>query len=145
MKLLKKLIVHVRLASVKIACRYYFFRQFILQWIETFSYLIIQIAFTIQNLQQARLATKKAKPNGQFYLTKENVEAYFADVSLGDLPGLIIVILSKIYYVFRINKTIFFPECRYWSSDGIKIEKFRIYDMSIFEIEQFKFLKKTFR
>lgn len=33
------------------------------------------------------MATKKAKPNGQFYLIKENVKTYFADISLGDLPG----------------------------------------------------------
>lgn len=33
------------------------------------------------------MATKKAKPNGQFYLSPEDVEAYFSDISISELPG----------------------------------------------------------
>lgn len=33
------------------------------------------------------MATKKAKPNGQFYLAAENVEEYFSKISISDLPG----------------------------------------------------------
>lgn len=36
---------------------------------------------------QARMATKKAKPNGQFELKVENVEEYFCDIPISDLPG----------------------------------------------------------
>lgn len=36
---------------------------------------------------QARMATKKAKPNGQFYLLPESVEEYFNDIAISDLPG----------------------------------------------------------
>lgn len=33
------------------------------------------------------MATKKAKPNGQFHLLPENVEHYFSDILISDLPG----------------------------------------------------------
>lgn len=33
------------------------------------------------------MATKKAKPNGQFYLIPECVENYFHDIPINDLPG----------------------------------------------------------
>lgn len=33
------------------------------------------------------MATKKAKPNGQFHLQGENVEGYFNDIQVCDLPG----------------------------------------------------------
>lgn len=33
------------------------------------------------------MATKKAKPNGQFYLGVENVEEYFSEIPISDLPG----------------------------------------------------------
>lgn len=36
---------------------------------------------------QARLATKQAKPNGQFRLRVENVEEYFKCIPISDLPG----------------------------------------------------------
>lgn len=36
---------------------------------------------------QARMATKKAKPNGQFHLLPEKVEEYFSDILISDLPG----------------------------------------------------------
>lgn len=36
---------------------------------------------------QARMATKKAKPNGHFHLTSECVEEYFRAIPIGDLPG----------------------------------------------------------
>lgn len=36
---------------------------------------------------QARMATKKAKPNGQFHLTPEMVEEYFSEILISDLPG----------------------------------------------------------
>lgn len=33
------------------------------------------------------MATKKAKPNGQFHLKDENVEEYFFEIPISDLPG----------------------------------------------------------
>lgn len=39
------------------------------------------------NRLQARMATKKAKPNGQFHLQPEAVSAYFADIELSAMPG----------------------------------------------------------
>ncbi|KAL5291389.1 REV1 family protein [Megaselia abdita] len=39
------------------------------------------------NRLQARMATKKAKPDGQFHLLKENVEEYFQNIAIKELPG----------------------------------------------------------
>ncbi|XP_012282533.1 DNA repair protein REV1 isoform X2 [Orussus abietinus] len=39
------------------------------------------------NKLQARLATKKAKPDGQFYLRKEKVQSYIGTLNVRDLPG----------------------------------------------------------
>ncbi|XP_072930404.1 DNA repair protein Rev1 [Epargyreus clarus] len=39
------------------------------------------------NRLQARLATKKAKPDGQFFLTEDLVEDFIFDIKLKDLPG----------------------------------------------------------
>lgn len=39
------------------------------------------------NRLQARLATKRAKPDGQFFLTAELVEDFMFDIKLRDLPG----------------------------------------------------------
>ncbi len=39
------------------------------------------------NRLQARLATKKAKPAGSYYLKPEDVESYMAEIALADLPG----------------------------------------------------------
>lgn len=33
------------------------------------------------------MATKRAKPNGQFHLQAENVAEYFREISISDLPG----------------------------------------------------------
>lgn len=40
-----------------------------------------------ENRLQARMATKKAKPNGQYFLSEEHVEKYFHDILISDLPG----------------------------------------------------------
>ncbi|XP_034949485.1 DNA repair protein REV1 [Chelonus insularis] len=39
------------------------------------------------NKLQARLATKKAKPDGQFYLRPEDVRAYIGAIKVQDIPG----------------------------------------------------------
>lgn len=39
------------------------------------------------NRLQARLATKKAKPNGQYYLEPDDVENYMYQLPLKELPG----------------------------------------------------------
>ncbi|XP_061388767.1 DNA repair protein Rev1 [Musca vetustissima] len=39
------------------------------------------------NKLQARMATKKAKPDGQFFLQSENVESYMAEIPIKELPG----------------------------------------------------------
>ena len=48
------------------------------------------------NRLQARLATKKAKPDGQFYLESADVENYLYDLPLGDLPGVGYSTLAKL-------------------------------------------------
>ncbi|XP_055530606.1 DNA repair protein Rev1 [Wyeomyia smithii] len=40
------------------------------------------------NRLQARMATKKAKPDGQYYLAPDSVEDYMKDIPIGDLPGI---------------------------------------------------------
>ncbi|XP_014250189.1 DNA repair protein REV1 isoform X2 [Cimex lectularius] len=40
-----------------------------------------------ENKLLARLATKKAKPDGQFHLTSDHVESYLSDIAVSDLPG----------------------------------------------------------
>lgn len=39
------------------------------------------------NRLQARMATKKAKPNGQFYLQPHEVEEFMAEIPVAELPG----------------------------------------------------------
>lgn len=39
------------------------------------------------NRLQARMATKTAKPNGQYNLEMNNVENYMSDFKVDDLPG----------------------------------------------------------
>uniref|UniRef100_T1J4C2 DNA repair protein REV1 n=1 Tax=Strigamia maritima TaxID=126957 RepID=T1J4C2_STRMM len=39
------------------------------------------------NMLLARLATRKAKPNGQFYLESGDTETFLAELSVGDIPG----------------------------------------------------------
>ena len=39
------------------------------------------------NCLQARLATKKAKPNGQFHLEPSSVSLFMRDIMVEDLPG----------------------------------------------------------
>lgn len=39
------------------------------------------------NRLQARMATKQAKPNGQFFLHADDVEAYFGPINISELPG----------------------------------------------------------
>lgn len=40
------------------------------------------------NRLQARMATKRAKPDGQFWLRSDQVATYFADIELAQLPGI---------------------------------------------------------
>lgn len=40
------------------------------------------------NRLQARMATKKAKPNGQFFLAPHEIEEYFGAIAISELPGL---------------------------------------------------------
>uniref|UniRef100_A0A1A9V359 DNA repair protein REV1 n=1 Tax=Glossina austeni TaxID=7395 RepID=A0A1A9V359_GLOAU len=39
------------------------------------------------NKLQARMATKKAKPDGQYYLESDNLWAYMSNISIEELPG----------------------------------------------------------
>ncbi|XP_044261651.1 DNA repair protein Rev1 [Tribolium madens] len=48
------------------------------------------------NRLQARLATKKAKPDGFYYLKPEDVESYMAEIALADLPGVGYATLNKL-------------------------------------------------
>ena len=49
-----------------------------------------------KNILLARLATKKAKPNGIFYLQEESVLEYLDSVMIADLPGVGYSIASKL-------------------------------------------------
>lgn len=40
------------------------------------------------NMLMARLATKRAKPNGAFYIGKEDVEEFLKGHKVEDLPGI---------------------------------------------------------
>uniref|UniRef100_A0A6P7GAB9 DNA repair protein REV1 n=1 Tax=Diabrotica virgifera virgifera TaxID=50390 RepID=A0A6P7GAB9_DIAVI len=48
------------------------------------------------NRLQARLATRKAKPEGQFYLKPEEVENHMVELTLSDLPGVGRATLAKL-------------------------------------------------
>uniref|UniRef100_A0AAR5Q402 DNA repair protein REV1 n=1 Tax=Dendroctonus ponderosae TaxID=77166 RepID=A0AAR5Q402_DENPD len=48
------------------------------------------------NRLQARLATRKAKPAGQYHLQADQVDAYMAQISLADLPGVGRATLAKL-------------------------------------------------
>ncbi|CAG9767888.1 unnamed protein product [Ceutorhynchus assimilis] len=48
------------------------------------------------NRLQARLATRKAKPGGQYYLEPQNVESYMSEIPLADLPGVGSATLAKL-------------------------------------------------
>lgn len=48
------------------------------------------------NKLQARLATRKAKPNGQFHLTSENISEFMLSIPLSDLPGVGHALLYKL-------------------------------------------------
>ncbi|KAJ8916575.1 hypothetical protein NQ315_000219 [Exocentrus adspersus] len=48
------------------------------------------------NRLQARLATRKAKPCGQYYLQADDVEMYMSEIPLADLPGVGYATLSKL-------------------------------------------------
>ncbi|KAI4454561.1 dna repair protein rev1 [Holotrichia oblita] len=49
------------------------------------------------NRLQARLATKKAKPNGQYYLEPEDVDNYMYELPLEDLPGVGYATIVKLH------------------------------------------------
>ncbi|KAG5864710.1 hypothetical protein JTB14_028543 [Gonioctena quinquepunctata] len=51
------------------------------------------------NRLQARLATRKAKPAGQFHLKLDDVAMYMAEISLSDLPGVGRATLSKLIHL----------------------------------------------
>ena len=45
--------------------------------------------FAASNILLARLATRSAKPNGQFYLESRDVTDFMAKQSVKDLPGIL--------------------------------------------------------
>ena len=47
------------------------------------------IDFAASNILLARLATRSAKPNGQFYLDSRDVTDFMAKQSVKDLPGIL--------------------------------------------------------
>lgn len=48
------------------------------------------------NRLQARVATRRAKPNGQYYLKEEEVEEFLAEMNVADLPGVGYVTVQKL-------------------------------------------------
>lgn len=48
------------------------------------------------NKLQARLATRRAKPNGQFHLREEEVDEYMKHIPVKDLPGVGSMTLTKL-------------------------------------------------
>jgi len=49
------------------------------------------------------LATRKAKPAGQYYLEPQNVESYMSEISLADLPGVGRATLAKLHTNLNFN------------------------------------------
>jgi nucleotidyltransferase/DNA polymerase involved in DNA repair len=49
------------------------------------------------NMLLARLATRKAKPNGQFYIPPADVEKFIAGLSVEDLPGVGWMLRNKLH------------------------------------------------
>ena len=49
------------------------------------------------NILLAKMATRVAKPNGQFYVSPEKVFTFMNDKLVKDLPGLYFCIFSIIY------------------------------------------------
>ena len=43
--------------------------------------------FAASNILLAKMATRKAKPNGQFHLTEEEVRGFISTQSIQDIPG----------------------------------------------------------
>lgn len=48
------------------------------------------------NRLQARLATRKAKPAGKFYLRSQDIESFMSEIPLADLPGVGRAALTKL-------------------------------------------------
>jgi len=56
-----------------------------------------------ENILLAKLATRKAKPNGQFHLLPEDVAEFIKDKSVSDLPGMYLeymTFLSKLQIIY---------------------------------------------
>lgn len=51
----------------------------------------------------ARLATKVAKPDGQFWVEPENVNDFVKDILVSDLPGGLFISISNILPFFLNN------------------------------------------
>ncbi|XP_059476188.1 DNA repair protein REV1 [Neocloeon triangulifer] len=62
------------------------FATFIRKEIREITYCPASTGFG-SNILQARMATKKAKPDGQFHLLQGDVEGYMKPVKVSDLPG----------------------------------------------------------
>ena len=50
------------------------------------------------------MATKKAKPNGQFLLTDEEAAAFLSEREVSDLPGKYQLIIFVTYMIIKILK-----------------------------------------
>lgn len=62
---------------------------------KSYEYVFKNVSFLCR--LQARMATKRAKPNGQYYLANENVEEYMKNILIADLPG----VGSSTEYTFK--------------------------------------------
>lgn len=60
---------------------------------------IVKYLFSGSNILLAKLATRKAKPNGQFYLEQHKAEDFIKDKPIRELPGRILLIKSLQSYM----------------------------------------------
>ena len=49
--------------------------------------------FVGPSILAAKLATKKAKPNGQFYVGPADMNTFILDKAVRDLPGIVLLVI----------------------------------------------------
>ena len=53
------------------------------------------------NMLQAKMATRKAKPNGLFWLKPCDVQSFVQDKSVSDLPGLYVLLFLHVIWCVK--------------------------------------------
>jgi DNA repair protein REV1 len=66
----------------------------------SFVYLFKSTRITGHSELVARLATRKAKPNGQFYVQKHEVNGFVKEMPLSSIPGIGYSLMEKLQETF---------------------------------------------